>query len=112
MKNRTQRKRNSLKSENVQRAQRDETRANKRDEAHHRDEMFRPRKPVNASFVAEWDFPSSCPACGLGVDAGQRARYNPDGAVVHHAHTKPEAHIEVCPTCWLSMPCECDTDRR
>ena len=71
--------------------------------------LFRRRKPVKASFVAKGNFPSPCPVCGLGVDAGQRARYNLDNAVVHHAHARAETRVEVCPTCWLAKPCECDT---
>lgn len=68
--------------------------------------MQKPRKAVNASFVAEW--PSTCNACHGEIKKGDRARYNPEGLIVHHRHEVVEKPVEVCQTCWLTKPCECD----
>lgn len=68
--------------------------------------MQKERKPVNRSFLAEW--PATCNYCHVTIQVGERARYNPDGLIVHHRHLRQEQAVEVCDRCWLTKPCECD----
>lgn len=71
--------------------------------------MNNERKHVARSFVAK--HPGICcdPGCTDPITTGQRARYNPNGDLVHHRHKvhyPPEP--KVCDQCWLTKPCECD----
>lgn len=83
--------------------------------------FFPPRKKVARSFIvarATSGVDTSCPVCGLRIEVGQRARYRPDGALVHHRHHRtPNGEIVnrrvhhpsmTCPTCHLTKPCDCE----
>lgn len=67
--------------------------------------MQDPRKPVNRSFIAKRV--ATCDRCHLEIEIGQRARYAPNGHIVHHQHTQVETPVETCSTCWLTI-CDCD----
>lgn len=68
-------------------------------------EMQKPRRVVK-SFIAK--FGGTCDKCFLGIVPGQRVRYNQDDRLIHHAHKQIQGKEEVCGSCFLVKPCECD----
>jgi hypothetical protein len=68
-------------------------------------EMQKPRKKVNTSFIAEWG--GTCGTCHREIEVGERARFNPEGLLVHHRHTKTDPGGKTCPQCWLIHPGTC-----
>jgi len=64
------------------------------------------------TFTAQ--FHGICAACGIYIVPGESCAYNEDGKVVHARICDPytrrveQRSAEVCTTCWLTKPCECD----
>lgn len=50
-----------------------------------------------------------CPRCAEKIEPGDLVRYVND-ELVHRRHSKPteEKPTEVCGSCWLVKPCECE----
>lgn len=59
------------------------------------------------SFEAK--YPGWCGACGERINKDDWAKYVEDSLV--HADcedAQPERKAEVCDTCWLTKPCDCE----
>jgi hypothetical protein len=62
------------------------------------------------SFEARYH--GRCADCGEHIEPGDRVRY--DGGVLVHDDcddtitVEDDAPLDVCPTCWLIRPCECE----
>lgn len=67
-----------------------------------------PRKTPNRSFDAQWE--AVCARCFTLIAVGERARYAPDGGLVHHNHDALDRVLTICQTCWLAQPCDCHDD--
>lgn len=67
----------------------------------------RPRKPIPKSFIAKYDG-GECPMCFEKILEGQVVRFNADDEIVHARHKKVEEDYEICPSCFLTIPCMCD----
>lgn len=70
-------------------------------------DIDKPRKPINSSFIAEFEG-GQCPKCNLLIEEGQRVRYDNDGFLIHVRHEAKEEKFTFCDSCFLTLPCECE----
>lgn len=62
---------------------------------------------ASLSFAAEW--PGSCQRCLGRIEPGDICHYTAEGELVHSRHPSPPPRkVDICETCWLTKPCECD----
>lgn len=71
-------------------------------------EMQKPRKKVQDSFIAKYDS-GECPRCLMLIEQGQRVRYDSEDRLAHVKHDTPEVVYDICDSCFLAKPCECDS---
>lgn len=71
------------------------------------EQIDKPRKPVNKAFKAKYDG-DECPVCLISISKGEKVRYNSDGSLIHVNHKRKEETYEICDSCFLTKPCECD----
>ena len=69
--------------------------------------LDKPRKPIAKSFTAKYDG-DECPECFKRILAEQTVRFNSDDVLVHARHTRTEVEYEICTSCFLTKPCECE----
>lgn len=62
-------------------------------------------RPGPTAFVATKS--DQCGKCFKPIEVGDTCHYTRDGELVHHIHRKPEPVYDICPTCFLTRPCEC-----
>ena len=61
------------------------------------------------SFEAR--YPGRCAACDSRIIPGEHVRYSEDDEIMHNRCEDTEVTdrpIEVCATCWLVKPCDCE----
>ena len=68
--------------------------------------MNEPRKKISKSFPAK--SPGVCVTCNGSWVEGDQIRFNTNDDLVHARHTKSEKEFEVCNSCFLTKPCECE----
>lgn len=53
-----------------------------------------------------------CDACDERIIPGEHVRYSEDDEIIHNrCEESNESHaapVEVCGSCWLTKPCDCD----
>lgn len=64
---------------------------------------------MSAQFEARYG--GTCGECDGRIIPGEHVTYSDDDALIHVAcedSAQPERPAEVCSTCWLTKPCDCD----